>query len=150
MNKFLYLLFLVPLFNVFSAEKQLLCPIMTEDEIDEEEVVQYKGQKVFMCCGTCVKEWNKNPDYYAKIAQTMKLVPQIAKVDLSSIKLMPQRFCPLRTDRVVHPGSPTVTYKGKKIYFFKESDIKRKWNRDPEGYFEKARESGLLPQFDEK
>ena len=150
MSKFLYLLFLVPLFNVFSAEKQVLCPIMTEDEIDEEEVVQYKGQKVFMCCGTCVKEWNKNPDYYAKIAQTMKLVPQIAKVDLSSVKLMPQRFCPLRNDRVVHPGSPTVTYKGKKIYFFKESDIKRKWTRDPDAYFEKARKAGILPQFDEK
>ena len=150
MNKFYYLFLILPFFNAFSAEKQILCPIFVEDEIDEEEVVEYKGFKVFMCCGTCVKEWNKNPDYYAKVAQSMKTVPQILKVDLNSVKLMSQRFCPLRNDRVVHPGSPSVTFKGHKIYFFKESDIKRKWSKDPESYFKKAREAGLLPQFDKK
>tara|TARA_Y100001934_G_scaffold241731_1_gene296952 strand:- start:314 stop:763 length:450 start_codon:yes stop_codon:yes gene_type:complete len=149
MKKFFFFLFLLSI-NVLFAEKQILCPIFVEDEIDEEEVVEYKGQKIFMCCGTCVKEWNKNPDYYAKVAQTMKSVPQIAKIDLTAVKLMPQRFCPLRNDRVVHPGSPSVNFKGKKIYFFKGSDIKRKWDRDPDGYFEKARKAGLLPQFDKK
>ena len=143
-------LLVLQLVSPLFAAKQVKCPIFVDDEIDEEEVVEYKGQKVYMCCGTCVKEWNKNPDYYAKVAQSMKIAPQLANFDLKNIKLMPQRFCPLRNDRVVHPDSPSITFKGKKIYFFKESDIKRRWNSDPEGAFAKARKAGLLPQFDQK
>ena len=143
-------LLMLQLVSPLLAEKQVKCPIFVDDEIDEEEVVEYKGKKVYMCCGTCVKEWNKNPDYYAKVAQSMKIAPQLANFDLKNIKLMPQRFCPLRNDRVVHPDSPSITFKGKKIYFFKESDIKRRWNSDPEEAFAKARKAGLLPQFDQK
>ena len=44
--------------------------------------------------------------------------------------------------------SVPIEYKGKKIYFFKERDIDRKWKKDPEAAFEKARKEGLLPQFD--
>jgi len=131
-----------------NAEKQKLCPIYVEDDIDTEEFVNYKGVKVYMCCGTCVRAWEKNPDYYAKVSQVMKTVPSLMDIDLSKVKLLKQRFCIARPDRVVHPDSPNVTYKGKKIYFFKSSDIRRKWDPNPEEAFKKARESGLLPQFD--
>ena len=40
-----------------AAPKQKLCPLMIEDEIDEEEFIIYRGVKVFMCCGSCKKIW---------------------------------------------------------------------------------------------
>lgn len=142
---------LLGLTQVF-AESQTLCPIMIDDEIDEEEVLVYKGKEVFLCCGGCVKAWEKNPDYYAKasleVSGDKKLLPQLKGVDLSHVKLMKQRFCPLRKTAIVGPESPFVMYQGKKIYFFKERDIARKWKRDPNAYFEAARKQGLLPQFD--
>ena len=136
--------------SLFAAE-QKLCPIMVEDEIDVEEVVEYRGTKIYMCCGSCVKTWKKNPDYYAKAAITIdpKLLPQVKREDLKDVKLMPQRFCVIRNDTLVSPDSPSITYKGKKIYFFKERDIERRWKPDPEAIFKKARAAGLLPQFDD-
>ncbi|MEM7395061.1 MAG: hypothetical protein AAF492_22245, partial [Verrucomicrobiota bacterium] len=71
-------------------------------------------------------------------------------VKLPEVKLLAQRFCPLRPTAIVGPESPSIEYKGKKIYFFKKRDIERKWATDPDGHFKKAREAGLLPQFDEK
>ena len=51
-----------------------LCPIMIEDETDEEEVVEFEGKKVLFCCGTCVKLWNQTPKYYIKVMG--ELLPQ--------------------------------------------------------------------------
>lgn len=144
-----FALFTFGLTSLYAGD-QTLCPIMIEDEIDEEEVIEYKGKKIYMCCGSCAKAWEQNPDYYAAAAKSLKknLLPQLKDIDLSHVKLMPQRFCVLRNDTIINPKSPSVTYKGKKIYFFKERDIERKWKKDPEGYFKKAREEGLLPQYD--
>ncbi|MEM6916069.1 MAG: hypothetical protein AAF491_05830, partial [Verrucomicrobiota bacterium] len=79
------------------------------------------------------------------------LLPQFGdetKEKLKDVELMAQRFCPLRPECVVTPNSPSVEYEGKKIYFFRERDIERRWDRNPEEYFEEARAAGLLPQFD--
>lgn len=147
-------LFAVMALPFASAEEQSICPIMVEDEIDEEEVVEFEGKKIFMCCGSCVKAWNLSPKYYLKIGRELNLLPQFKTVsaaleaDLKKITLMPQRYCPLRPTAVIAPTSPSIEYKGKKIYFFKERDIDRKWKKDPEAAFEKARKEGLLPQFD--
>lgn len=138
-----------------AAAQQSICPIMVETEIDEEEVVKFEGKTIYMCCGSCIKAWEKNPEYYLKIGRELKLLPQFKEVSkelkekLDKIKLMDQRHCPLRPECVVSPASPFVEYEGKKIYFFKERDIERKWNKDPKAAFDKARKAGLLPQFGE-
>ena len=49
MKKIITLLVLITV--SLSAEKQKLCPIYVEDDIDTEEFVNYKGVKVYMCCG---------------------------------------------------------------------------------------------------
>lgn len=144
-------LFLIPF---ISAEEQSICPIMVDSEIDEDEVVEFQGKKIYMCCGGCIKAWNLNPKYYLKIARELKLLPQFKVVskemeaELEKIVLMPQRYCPLRSESLVSPTSPSIEYQGKKIYFFKERDIERKWKKDPAAAFENARKKGLLPQFD--
>ena len=95
-----------------------------------------------------------NPKYYLKIARELKLLPQFKTIskeleaELQKIELMPQRYCALRSESLVSPTSPSIEYQGKKIYFFKERDIKRKWEKDPAAAFENARKKGLLPQFD--
>ena len=38
---------------------------------------------------------------------------------------MAQRFCPVYSDTRVHPKSPSMEYKGKKIYFSKERALTR-------------------------
>lgn len=109
--------------NTQGADKQTLCPLMIEDEIDVEEFVTYKGVKVFVCCGTCKKMWVQNPDYYAVVSK--KQAPQLAKVASKEIKPMKQLFCPVYADTRVHPKSPSIEHNGKKIYFCKTRAVTR-------------------------
>ena len=106
-----------------AAPKQTHCPLMVEDEIDEEEFIIYKGVKFFTCCGSCKKLWKQNPDYYAVVCQ--KQAPQLVEVASKTIKPMKQLFCPVYTDTRVHPKSPSIEYEGKKIYFCKARAVAR-------------------------
>jgi len=83
----------------------------------------------------------------------MKLIPQVEVTDelkakLDKVELMEQRYCPIRSEAIVGPDSPSIEHEGKKIYFFKERDIERKWERSKETILSKALEQGLLPQFE--
>ena len=109
--------------NTQGSDKQKLCPLMVEDEIDVEEFVTYKGVKVFVCCGTCKKMWALNPAYFAVVSQ--KQAPQLAKVASKEIKPMKQLFCPVYTDTRVHPKNPFIEHNGKKIYFCKTRAVTR-------------------------
>jgi len=106
-----------------AAPKQKLCPLMIEDEIDEEEFIIYKGVKVFTCCGSCKKIWKQNPDYFAVVGAEQ--APQLKAVASKTIKPMKQKFCPVYTDTRVHPKSPSMVHKGKKIYFCKARAVTR-------------------------
>ena len=106
-----------------GAPEQKLCPLMIEDEIDEEEFIIYKGVKVFTCCGSCKKLWKQNPDYFAVVS--VEQAPQLKAVASKTIKPMAQKFCPVYTDTRVHPKSPSMVHKGKKIYFCKTRAVTR-------------------------
>ena len=106
-----------------AAPKQTICPLMIEEEIDEEEFLTYKGVKVFTCCGTCKKMWKQNPDYYAVVS--VKQAPQLAAVASKTIKPMKQQFCPVYSDTRVHPKSLSMEHKGQKIYFSKKRAMDR-------------------------
>ena len=117
--------------TIQAAPKQTLCPLMIEDEIDEEEFLIYKGVKVFTCCGTCKKMWKQNPDYFAVVGA--KQAPQLAAVASKKIKPMKQLFCPVYNDTRVHPKSLSMEYKGKKVFFCKKRAMDR-FNADPAKY----------------
>jgi len=131
---------------LFGAEK---CALMLEDDIDPEEYSEVMGKKIEFCCGSCVKAFDKATAYYikaapeleAKISDSEKKKPGVDKV-----VLLEQRYCPIYPDRIVNPESKTEEYNGKTVYFW-SSSAQRKWKKDPEGYFKKAMEAGLLPQF---
>ena len=133
-----------------ADDANTICPIMIEDEIDEEEFSEYEGRKVLFCCTTCKKIFDANPKYIIKVAGDN--LPQFKgmeeKLKLAEVELLEQKFCPMYPDSIVTPESPSAEYKGKKIYFFKKRAV-AKWEKDPEGNFKKAIEAGLLPQFAE-
>ncbi len=106
-----------------AAPKQTICPLMIEEEIDEEEFLTYKGVKVFTCCGTCKKMWKQNPDYFAVVS--VKQAPQLVAVASKAIKPMKQQFCPVYSDTRVHPKSLSMEHKGQKIYFSKKRAMDR-------------------------
>ena len=118
-------------FSTQAAPKQKICPLMIEDEIDEEEFLIYKGVKVFTCCGTCKKMWKQNPDYFAVVS--VKQAPQLAAVASKKIKPMKQLFCPVYSDTRVHPKSLSMEHKGQKIYFSKKRAMDR-FKANPEKY----------------
>jgi YHS domain-containing protein len=124
-----------------------ICPIMTEDEADVEAKVTYKGKDIFFCCSPCIKQFNKEPDYYVALFQAMKTVPAVQDLQVpADVKLLDQRYCPFSTDRLVGPASPSVEYKGVKIYFSKPGHLKS-WDADPDKYAKEAFDKGLLPQL---
>jgi YHS domain-containing protein len=133
--------------SLFSEDET--CAIMVGDEIDSEEYSEILGKKIFFCCGSCVKAFDGNQAYY------IKAIPALAKkfsadeqkkLGVDKVKLLDQRVCPIYPERVINPNSKTVEFKGKKIYFWSSSALRR-WNRDPEKYFKEAFDSGHLPQY---
>ena len=52
-----------------GAIAQTACPIMGAP-INKKLFVEYKGKKVYFCCGECIDKFNANPeDYVAKLPQ---------------------------------------------------------------------------------
>lgn len=122
------------------------CPLMSDDEVDPEEVSTVLGKQIEFCCGSCVKAFDGNVAYY------IKAIPSLAKkfsdsekkqLKVDQVKLLEQRYCPIYPDRVVNPNSPTVQYLGKTIYLWSSSAVRR-WNRTPDEYFNKAVARGHL------
>ncbi len=129
------------------------CPIMTDEAVESDHNVTLGGVSIAMCCGKCEKIWNKSETsqkYYAKVALEMGLLPQLKgkekELGLDKIELLPQRFCPLHPTMLVTPESPTVEYKGVKVYLFDAKSVAA-WNKDPEANAKKAIEAKLLPQL---
>ena len=122
------------------------CPLMIGEENDPEETITVEGNKLEFCCGSCVSKFEDNKAYY--IAASNELFTQFSdttrkKLGVDKVVLLDQRRCPVYNDRLINPNSPSIEYKGKKIYFWSSSALRR-WKRDPDSYYEKARASGVL------
>lgn len=116
----------------FATEtKQKFCPLMVEDPAELDTYVEYKGVKVYLCCSSCKRQWKENPDYFAIVS--IKQAPQLKAVARKDIKPLKQQFCPVYTDRRVHPEGPSLMHNGKKIYFSKERALER-FKSSPERY----------------
>jgi len=119
---------------------------MIGEENDPEESTIVEGKQLGFCCGSCVKKFEENRAYY--IAASKQLFIQFSdaerkKLGVDKVVLLTQRRCPIYSERIVNPNSPSVEYKGTKIYFWSSSALRR-WNRDPEKYYQVAKEKGLL------
>ncbi|MCW1915070.1 hypothetical protein OJ996_15900 [Luteolibacter sp. GHJ8] len=129
------------------------CPMMTEDEVEEDNEVEFKGVPVALCCGKCSKIWEadeKVAAYYVKVATELGLLPQFKgkekELGLDTIELLPQRYCAIHQKSLISPSSPFVEYQGQKVYFFNDK-AKQRWEKDPEAAAKKAIDAGVLPQL---
>ncbi|MDG1137961.1 MAG: hypothetical protein P8N49_00375 [Opitutales bacterium] len=141
------LLFSLTFNFALSANKE--CAIMLGDEVDPEEFSEILGKKVYFCCGSCVKAFDKATAYYLKaVPELSKLFSDAEKKELGvdKVTLLDQRYCPIYPERIVNPESKSVEYNGKTIYFW-SSSAQRRWKRDPEKYFKEAMDRGHLPQY---
>jgi YHS domain-containing protein len=116
--------------SVVSAAdaKQTKCPIMTSKDIeDDAEEVEWKGVKIKLCCGVCVKKFNAEPEAYL----IPELIPQLKGKDLPARKIK-QVYCPV-TKNVVSSKDVTTTYKGQTVYLWNAA-AKKKFDADPEKF----------------
>lgn len=51
--------------EVVSEKLNTVCPVSNE-EADSKIVAEYNGKKVALCCKTCLKKFQKNPEKYMK------------------------------------------------------------------------------------
>lgn len=136
-----------------DAPANTQCPMMTEDEVEEDTHVEFKGVPVALCCGKCEKMWkadDKAAAYYAKVATELGLLPQFKgkekELGFDTIELIPQRYCPIHQKTLITPYSPSLEYQGEKVYFFNDK-AKQRWEKDPETAAKKAIDAGILPQL---
>ena len=45
-------------------EKQAFCAVMPGNPVKEKFFVDYKGERIFFCCRSCVKRFKKNQEKY--------------------------------------------------------------------------------------
>ncbi len=70
MKKLIFILLL----GIFSLPSRLLaetvmnatCPIMEGERTKEKFFVDHQGKRVYFCCRSCIKKFNKNPQKYLK------------------------------------------------------------------------------------
>ena len=142
MKKILSLLFV----STALLAEEVTCPLMIGEENDPEETVAVEGKTLTFCCGSCVSKFEENKAYYIKAsAQLQKLftAAQLKALGVDKVKLLEQKRCPIYPDRLINPNSPTAEYKGKTVYFWSSSALRR-WNRDPERYYQQAKADKVL------
>ena len=149
--RLLVILFLCLPAAAFAGPKNEKCPLMTSEDVDSEQLVEYEGVAVLFCCQKCRKLFNGNPKYVIKAS--IELLPQFEamkdKLELDKVKLLDQRYCPINRTHLITPASPAVDYKGVKIYLW-DKDAVAEWKKDPDGCAKRGREAGLLPQLKEE
>ena len=48
--------------------KNAICPVMANEPTKEKYYVDYRGERIYLCCQNCVKAFKKNPEkYWAKV-----------------------------------------------------------------------------------
>lgn len=52
--------------------EQTMCPVLTDNKIDKNIYVEYKGKKVYFCCTDCKAAFEKDPEKYITMLPQFK------------------------------------------------------------------------------
>ncbi len=85
--------------------KKVTCVINPKAKAKEAQATEYKGGKVYTCCGGCLAKFKKSPEKFATAANAQ----------LVSTKQYKQAKCPISGGKV--NDSKTVTVGGVKVGF---------------------------------
>lgn len=126
------------------------CPV-TRDSFTvhkETPVIEYKGERYYMCCPGCDSEFMKDPEKYMHRMQGMEHHETHIDQDMLGAEVV----CPVSGDRFhVSEMTPVVEHKGKKYYLCCPG-CELEFKKDPEKYIElieKEPESRNMEQDDE-
>ncbi len=67
-----------------DMKKQINCPVMG-GKIDKQYFTDYKGQRIYFCCGGCDKTFLKDPETYLKKMAEKGIMPE--KISMQKINL---------------------------------------------------------------
>jgi YHS domain-containing protein len=141
-------LFLVPAGFAFAGQArpaQTLCPV-TGDKIDKKVFVDYKGQRIYFCCASCIPKFNADPEKYLKKMKegpsaSQAAAPQSAQAPFAPARAgQPQTLCPI-TGEKIDPAVYTESG-GYRVYFCCKDCI-GKFQKDPSAYIRKMKEQGI-------
>ena len=114
-----------------EVKSQTTCPV-TGDEIDKKFYADYKGKRIYFCCGNCAAEFKKDPAGYVK-----KLTDE--GVTLQNTP-KPQTMCPVMNAKI--DKKLFVDHQNKRVYFCCSHCIKE-FNKNPQKYIDKLEKEGI-------
>ncbi len=50
--------------SALAQEINKMCPVMTDEEVDPEMTITFRGKAVGFCCDICIEKFKANPDRY--------------------------------------------------------------------------------------
>lgn len=112
-----------------SIALQTKCPVMG-GPINKELYVDYRDQRIFVCCAGCIPAVEKNPEKYIRVIRDRG--EQVAQLQTS---------CPVMGGGV--NKSLFADYQGKRVYVCCPGCIKMIQD-DPEKYMKKMEEQGIV------
>lgn len=110
------------------------CPVTGDSFTVHKQtpVVQYKGERYYMCCPGCDTEFMKDPEKYVIRMHGMMHHETHEDKDMLGADVV----CPVSGDRFhVSETTPVIEYKGKKYYFCCPG-CELEFKKDPEKYIE--------------
>ena len=114
--------------------QQTMCPVMG-GPINKDIFIEYKGKKVYFCCGGCDDMFLKEPEKYIdKLPQFKDADNETEEVSRAGV----QTKCPVMGGDI--NKDIFIEYKGKKVYFCCKG-CDDMFLKDPQKYIDK------LPQF---
>ena len=63
--------------TVEAQDINKMCPVMTDEEVDPEMTITFRGKAVGFCCDICIEKFKANPDRY------LPRLPQFASAPAS-------------------------------------------------------------------
>ena len=110
------------------------CPVTGDSFTVHKQtpVVQYKGERYYMCCPGCDTEFQKDPERYIKQMEATEHHKTMVEPDMIGAEVV----CPVSGDRFhVSETTPVFEYEGKKYYLCCPG-CELEFKKDPEKYIE--------------
>ncbi|GAB4150056.1 MAG: hypothetical protein Kow00107_00410 [Planctomycetota bacterium] len=131
----LWLTGVTPLETPKETKPQTICPVM-KAKINKNLFLDYKGYRIYVCCGACIKAIKADPEKWLKAVLESGVTPEKAPDK-------PQTKCPVSgkdIDKKVY-----VDYDGYRIYF-DTAESKEKFVNDPKQYYTNMLLTGVTPE----
>lgn len=120
--------------NAAEIGTRAFCPVTADSFTVHKQtpVVQYKGERYYMCCPGCDTEFQKDPEKYIKQMATTEQHKTTVDKDMIGAEVV----CPVSSDRFhVSETTPVVEHEGEKYYLCCPG-CELEFKKDPEKYIE--------------